>query len=76
MGRRIEQPTDCLDLIDNETLLEKIEHLGLGFIVAEIRHVLADSSTADEFRRILCDVLSLGYQVSDDEILGRIKENL
>lgn len=27
-----------------------------------------------EFRRILCDVLSLGYQVSDDEILGRIKE--
>lgn len=26
-----------------------------------------------EFRRILCDVLSLGYQVSDDEILGRIK---
>lgn len=29
-----------------------------------------------EFRRILCDVLSLGYQVSDDEILGRIKECL
>lgn len=27
-----------------------------------------------EFRRILCDSLSLGYQVSDDEILGKIKE--
>lgn len=29
-----------------------------------------------EFRRTLCDTLSLGYQVSDDEILGRIKECL
>lgn len=29
-----------------------------------------------EFRRILCDSLSLGYQVSDDEILGGIKECL
>lgn len=27
-----------------------------------------------EFRRTLCDTLSLGYQVSDDEIIGRIKE--
>lgn len=33
----------------------------------------AENYKPEGFRRILCDVLSLGYQVSDDEILGRIK---
>lgn len=61
---------DVLDAIDNETLNKYLEERGWTMIDTTIP---AENYKPGEFRRILCDVLSLGYQVSDDEILGRIK---
>ena len=62
---------DVLDAIDNETLNKYLEERGWVMIDTTIP---VENYKPGEFRRILCDVLSLGYQVSDDEILGRIKE--
>ena len=61
---------DVLDAIDNETLNKYLEERGWTMIDTTIP---AENYKPEGFRRILCDVLSLGYQVSDDEILGRIK---
>lgn len=76
MNRSIEKQTDILDQIDDDALLEEAEYRGFLRIRTDTKHTLVDNCTGDEFRRILCDMLSLGYQVSDDEILGRIKECL
>lgn len=76
MNRSIEKQTDILDRIDDDALLEEAEYRGFLRIQTDAKHTLVDNCTGDEFRRILCDMLSLGYQVSDDEILGRIKECL
>lgn len=61
---------DVLDAIDNETLNKYLEERGWTMIDTTIP---VENYKPEGFRRILCDVLSLGYQVSDDEILGRIK---
>lgn len=61
---------DVLDAIDNETLNKYLEERGWTMIDTTIP---AENYKPEGFRRILRDVLSLGYQVSDDEILGRIK---
>ena len=60
---------DILEKIDDDELRIRRElsaRINLGTTTVE-------NYKPGEFRRILCDVLSLGYQVSDDEILGRIK---
>jgi hypothetical protein len=64
---------DILNKIDNDELRGEVIRRELSARV-NLETTTVENYKPGEFRRILCDVLSLGYQVSDDEILGRIKE--
>ena len=66
---------DILEKIDDDELRGEVIRRELSARV-NLETPTVENYKPGEFRRILCDVLSLGYQVSDDEILGRIKECL
>ena len=63
---------DILEQIDDDELRGEVIRRKLSARV-NLGATTVENYKTGEFRRILCDVLSLGYQVSDDEILGRIK---
>lgn len=63
---------DVLNQIDDDELRDEVIRRKLSARV-NLGATTVENYKPGEFRRILCDVLSLGYQVSDDEILGRIK---
>ena len=63
---------DILEKIDDDELRGEVIRRGLSARV-NLETTTVENYKPGEFRRTLCDVLSLGYQVSDDEILGRIK---
>lgn len=64
---------DILNKIDDDKLRGEVIRRELSARV-NLETTTVENYKPGEFRRILCDVLSLGYQVSDDEILGKIKE--
>lgn len=66
---------DVWEQIDDDELRGEVIRRKLSARV-NLRATTVENYKPGEFRRILCDVLSLGYQVSDDEILGRIKGSL
>ena len=66
---------DILGKIDDDELRDEVIRRELSTRI-NLETTTVENYKPGEFRRILCDVLSLGYQVSDDEILGRIKECL
>ena len=66
---------DILNKIDDDELRGEVIRKELSARI-NLRTTTVENYKPGEFRRILCDVLSLGYQVSDDEILGKIKECL
>lgn len=63
---------DVWEQIDDDELRGEVIRRGLSTRINP-RITTVENYKPGEFRRILCDTLSLGYQVSDDEILGRIK---
>ena len=66
---------DILEKIDDDELRGEVIRRKLSARI-NLGTTTVENYKPGEVRRILCDVLSLGYQVSDDEILGRIKECL
>ena len=64
---------DILEKIDDDELRGEVIRRGVSARI-NLETTTVENYKPGEFRRILCDVLSLGYQVSDDEILGKIKE--
>ena len=66
---------DILEQIDDDDLRGEVIRRELSARI-NLGTSPVENYKPGEFRRTLCDVLSLGYQVSDDEILGRIKECL
>lgn len=66
---------DVLNQIDDDELRGEVIRRELSARV-NLETTTVENYKPGEFRRTLCDTLSLGYQVSDDEILGRIKECL
>ena len=64
---------DILEKIDDDELRGEVIRRGLSARI-NLETTTVENYKPGEFRRTLCDVLSLGYQVSDDEIIGRIKE--
>ena len=64
---------DILNKIDDDELRGEVIRRELSARI-NLETTTVENYKPGEFRRILCDVLSLGYQVSDDEILGKIKE--
>lgn len=66
---------DILNKIDDDELRGEVIRRELSARI-NLETTTVENYKPGEFRRILCDVLSLGYQVSDDEILGKIKECL
>ena len=66
---------DILNKIDDDELRGEVIRRELSVRI-NLETTTVENYKPGEFRRILCDVLSLGYQVSDDEILGKIKECL
>ena len=66
---------DVLEQIDDKDLRNEVIRRGLS-TRGNIKVSPVEDYKPGQFRRTLCDTLSLGYQVSDDEIIGRIKECL
>ena len=66
---------DVLNQIDDDELRDEVIRRELSARI-NLGTSPVENFKPGEFRRTLCDTLSLGYQVSDDEILGRIKECL
>lgn len=66
---------DVLEQIDDDELRGEVIRRELSARI-NLGTSPVENYKPGEFRRTLCDTLSLGYQVSDDEILGRIKECL
>lgn len=66
---------DILEQIDDDELRGEVIRRELSARI-NLGTSPVENYKPGEFRRTLCDTLSLGYQVSDDEILGRIKECL
>ena len=66
---------DVLNQIDDDELRDEVIRRELS-ARGNIKVSPVEDYKPGQFRRILCDMLSLGYQVSDDEILSRIKESL
>lgn len=66
---------DVLNQIDDDELRDEVIRRELSARI-NLGTTTVENYKPGEFRRTLCDTLSLGYQVSDDEILGRIKECL
>ena len=67
--------SDVLEQIDDKYLRNEVIRRDLS-VRGNIKVSPVEDYKPGQFRRILCDMLSLGYQVSDDEILSRIKESL
>lgn len=67
--------SDVLEQIDDKYLRNEVIRRELS-VRGNIKVSPVEDYKPGQFRRILCDMLSLGYQVSDDEILSRIKESL
>ena len=66
---------DILEQIDDDDLRGEVIRRELSVRI-NLGTSPVENYKPGEFRRTLCDTLSLGYQVSDDEIIGRIKECL
>lgn len=66
---------DVLEQIDDDELRGEVIRRELSARI-NLGTSPVENYKPGEFRRTLCDTLSLGYQVSDDEILGRIKKCL
>lgn len=62
--------------IRDSTLIKEMRRRRLNAQISDqcIRPV--EDYKFDEFRRLLCDMLSLGYHVSNTEIIEKIKSNL
>lgn len=66
---------DILEQIDDNELRDEIIRREMSTRI-NLGTSPVENYKPGEFRRTLCDTLSLGYQVSNDEIIGRIKECL
>ena len=66
---------EIIEQISDKDLIDEILKRGRA-VRSGVKIVPVEEYKKGNFKRLLCDILSLGYQVSDDEVIRKIKENL
>ena len=66
---------EIIEQISDKDLIDEVLKRGVS-VRTNVTISPVEEYKKRNIKRLLCDILSIGYQVSDDEVIRKIKENL